>query len=390
MSVTADAWVLYPGKDPKNPEPATLKREPYTFDDIADQEVLVESLYGCWEGNMAHALDRKPVDICHQRKEEKVVIGNAGVVRILRCGNAVTTVKEGDAAILFCNGKWDKFGYPEKILGYDAEGTIGLLATKTKLHQYQVIPIPENSKYTPQQWAAFSLRYITAWSNWNLAYNTWRIQMTEEDCPAPHVWGWGGGVSYAELALAKFSGCRVAMLSANDERLCEFKKMGITPIDRRQFPDLDFHSQQYQIDADYRKRYLESEKKFLALVNELTDGLGVSIFIDYVGSPVLRATLKALARQGILTTAGWKHGMTINTYRAMECISRHQHIHTHYARYPQGRAAVRFAEETGWIPQLDPSKEYGFDEIPQLAKDYADGKCSYFPIFQINGMQKSC
>ncbi len=384
MSITTEAWVLHAGKSIKGGEPAELKREPFTFDDINEQEVLVEPLYGCWEGNMSHALDRRPVDICIQRNEPKVVIGNAGVVRILKCGSAVTTVKPGNIALLFCNGKWDKFGYPEKILGYDAEGTIGLLARQTKLHQHQVIALPEDTQFTPQQWAAFSLRYITAWSNWNLAYKVWRIQMTEEDCPAPHVWGWGGGVSYAELALAKFSGCRVAMLSANDDRLCEFKHMGIHPVDRRQFPDLDFDEERYRTDPDYKKLYLASEQKFLSIVHERTGGLGVSIFIDYVGSPVIRATLKALARQGVVTTAGWKHGMTISTMRAMECISRHQHVHTHYARYPQGRTAIRFAEDTGWMPHLNGHREYSFDDIPELARDYADGKCSYFPIFRIN------
>ncbi len=384
MSITTEAWVLRAGKTLRGGEPAELKRESFTFDDITDQEVLVEPLYGCWEGNMSHALERKPVDICLQRKEEKVVIGNAGVVRILKIGRAVTTVNVGDTALLFCNGKWDKFGYPEKILGYDAEGTIGLLSKQTKLHQYQVIAIPEQSQFSPQQWAAFSLRYITAWSNWNLAYKVWRIQMTEEDCPAPHVWGWGGGVSYAELALAKFNGCRVAMLSANDDRLCEFKKMGIHPIDRRQFPGLEFDEEKYRTDPEYKKLYQESEQKFLSIVNERTNGLGVSIFIDYVGSPMIRATIKALARQGVVTTAGWKHGMTITTLRAMECINRHQHVHTHYARYPQGRTAIRFAEDTGWMPHLNGHKEYSFDEIPLLARDYDAGKCSYFPIFKIN------
>ena len=384
MAITTDAWVLYRGDSPVSNQPAALCRERFSFEDIAEQEVLVEPLYGCWEGNMTHALERKPIDICRQRNEEKLVLGNAGVVRVLKCGTQVTTVKEGDNALLFCNGVWDKFGYPIKIFGYDAEGTIGLLAKQTKMNQFQVIPLPKHSRFTLQQWAAFSLRYITAWSNWNLAYHTWRIQMTEEDCPAPHVWGWGGGVSYAELALAKFYGSRVAMLSANDERLCEFKRMGIIPIDRRQFPNLDFDEARYQKDSEYKNAYLDSERKFLTMVNELTEGLGVSIFIDYVGSPVIRATLKALARQGILTTAGWKHGMTITTYRAMECINRHQHVHTHYARYPQGKAAVRFGEETGWIPMLDGQREYTFDEIPQLAQDYSEGKCSYFPIFRIN------
>lgn len=384
MAVQTEAWVLYK-KDPGNPEtPAELVRERFSFDDITDEEVLVAPLYGCWEGNMTHALERRPIDICAQRGEQKVVIGNAGVVEILEVGSKVTTVAKGDLAVLFCNGEWDKFGYPIKILGYDAPGSIGLLAKRTKLHEYQVIPLPRNSKYTPQQWAAFSLRYITAWSNWYLAYHTWRIQMTEEDCPAPHVWGWGGGVSYAELALAKFSGCRVAMLSANEERLCEFRRMGIVPIDRRQFPHLEYDEQRYLRDPEYKIKYKESERAFLSVVNQLTDGLGVSIFIDYVGSPVMRATLKALARQGVITTAGWKEGMTVTTIRAMECINRHQHIHTHYARYPQGRAAIRFGEETGWVPGLESSNEYAFEDIPQLAADYAAGKCSYFPIFRIN------
>ncbi|MBI4366643.1 MAG: zinc-binding dehydrogenase [Deltaproteobacteria bacterium] len=382
MAIVTDAWVLHAGTS-TDPEPATLRREEFAFAEPGEFEVLAEPLYGCWEGNMAHALERKPIDVCRARGEERVVIGNAGVVRVLRAGERVTTLKAGDVGIIFCNGKWDKFGYPEKILGYDAAQTMGCLAKRMKLHEKQVIVLPAATKYSLPQWAAFSLRYITAWSNWQLAYRTWRIQMTEEDCPAPHVWGWGGGVSMAELALAKYSGCRVAMMSSSSDRLSEMKAMGILAIDRRRFPHLSYDAAVYKNDAAYRERYLESERIFLEIVKEHTDGLGVSIFCDYVGAPVIRATLKALARQGIVTTAGWKEGMTITTLRAIECIDRHQHIHTHYARYPQGRSAVRFAENTGWMPQTN-GKTYAFDEIPQLAEDYAEGKTNWYPIFQVN------
>ncbi len=382
--ITTEAWVLHMGKDPKNSGPAQLVKEEFTFPDITDFEVLAEPLYGCWEGNMTHALERKPVDICRQRSEEGVVIGNAGVVRILKTGPAVTTVKKGDVCLIFCNGVWDKFGYPEKILGYDAPNTMGVLAKQMKLHEKQVILIPEESQYSLQQWAAFSLRYITAWANWKLAYGCWRLQMTEEDCPAPFVWGWGGGVSMAELALAKFAGCRVAMISSDDKRLKLIHEMGIKPIDRRKFPHLDFDENRYATDPVYKKNYMESEQVFLETVKRNTIDLGVSIFIDYVGSPVIRATLRALARQGVVTTAGWKEGMKIQSVRAIECISRHIHVHTHYARYMQGRAAVRFAEDTGWLPTID-SPLYSWDNIPQLASDYGSGKMSaYFPMFQVN------
>jgi len=108
----------------------------------------------------------------------------------------------------------------------------------------------------------------------------------------------------------------------------------------------------------------------------------VNIFLDFVGAPVFRATLKALAREGVIATAGWKEGMLIDLVRATECIARHQHIHTHYARYSQGVAAIEFAEKNDWLPPLE-DKIYGFDEIPQLFRDYHDDKVGWFPIYKV-------
>ena len=380
------AWILRPGPSDDPNAPAPVEQDEIALPELGDEQCLVESLYGCWEGNMSHAIERKPVDICRQRGEDKVVIGNAGVVRVLRVGERVKTVKEGDLAILFCNGVWDKWGYPIKIFGYDAPNTIGLLAKRTVLHQFQVIPVPENTRFSLKQWAAFSLRYITAWSNWQQAYGCWRIQMGVEDCPSPYVWGWGGGVTWAELTLAKFSGARVAMISSSARRLRAIRRAGMTAIDRRNFTDLDYDQVRYSKDPEYKKRYLESEKVFLRVVQENTDGIGVSIFLDYVGSPVTRATIKALSRQGLVATAGWKEGMRIELIRAIECIERHTHVHTHYARYPQGRAAVQFAENTGWMPEdVAEMDVYGFEEIMRLHEEYQSGATySYFPIYEVN------
>ena len=115
----------------------------------------------------------------------------------------------------------------------------------------------------------------------------------------------------------------------------------------------------------------------------MTKGRMVQIFLDYIGEPVFRATLAALAREGVITTAGWKEGMSLSILRALECINRRQHIHTHYASWPQGWAAVAFAEENGWLPDVG-SKIYSFDQIPQLARDYEAGRTDMFPIFTIN------
>ncbi len=381
MSHKTEAWVLYAGET-DNAGPTELVREEFTFDDISSEEVLVKPLYGCWEGNMGHALERKPVDICRQRGEEKVVIGNAGVVEILDVGSEVTTVRPGDKAILFCNGIWDRFGYPKKIFGYDAPGTIGMLAKRTKLHQKQVIRIPDTNTYDLARWAAFSLRYVTAWSNWRLAFGMLRLELTENELPDPVVWGWGGGVSLAELHLAHLNGCRTFQVSSRDDRQQLARDLGIVPIDRTEFPHLNFDGKRYKEDAEYKERYKASEKRFLEIVDDLTHGQGVNIFLDYVGSPVIRATLKAMARQGVLATAGWKEGMHLWFMRAIECIDRHQHVHTHYARYPEGVQAVNFAVANEWLPIVD-ERIYTYDEIPEMARDYDAGRFTYFPVYKI-------
>ncbi len=383
MAIKADAWVLYAGDGSRNPGPAELVRETIELEDITDDQVLCEPLYGCWEGNMGHALERRPVDICRQRGEEKVVLGNAGVVRVLEVGKNVRAVEPGQCAILFCNGIEDKWGYPIKIFAYDAPKTAGVLATRMKCGERQLIPIADDTEHDLAQWAAFSLRYVTAWSNWELAHGTFRLLVHWDELAAPHVWSWGGGVSLAGLDLARRHGCRTVMLSGNEIRLKTIEKTGVTPLDRRQFGRLWFDEAQYKSDPEYKAEYRAAEECFLNEVHRRTKGSMVHIFIDYVGGPVYRATLKALSREGIITTAGWKEGMRLSNLRAIECIERHQHIHTHYARYQQGWKAVAYAEPNGWMPIID-ERIYTFDEIPELVDAYAHGRVNCFPCFSIN------
>jgi NADPH:quinone reductase-like Zn-dependent oxidoreductase len=383
--ITTEAWVLHQSTSDDSGQ-AELRREEFAFSPITDEEVLAEPLYGCWEANMTHALKRHPVDVCQLRREKRIVLGNAGVVRIVETGKAVSTVKEGDICAIIPVGQLDRHGYMMRVFGYDAPNTIGMLARRTKLHEKQIYRLPLDTKYSLQQWAAFSVRYATAWDNWKVAYSCLRSQLSEDDAPAPHVWAWGGGVALAELSLAKKFGCQVAMISSHDDRLKLIEAMGITPIDRRQFPGLDYDEERYRSDRPYRARYLSTERKFMDIVRDKTSGEGVSIFIDNIGRPVWRATLKALARQGVITTVGWDQGERLTINRINECINRHIYVQTHGARYAEGEASARFAEANGWMPPVD-STVFGWDEIPKLVEDFASGKISsYFPIFQINAL----
>jgi NADPH:quinone reductase-like Zn-dependent oxidoreductase len=381
--ITTEAWVLDQGPF-RDHIPGELKREQFSFPDLTEVEVLAEPIYGCWEANMTHALERDPVDIARQRSEKKIVLGNSGVMRIVKIGSAVTLVKEGDVCIISPLGSWDKNGYMLKVVGYDAPHTMGVLAKQMKLHEQQVIPLANPTRHSYRQWAAFPVRYGTAWSNWKVAWGCWRLQMAEEDCPTPCVWGWGGGVTLAQLELAKRAGCRVAMIASDDERLKLIESRGIQAIDRRQFGNLSYDPERYETDRDYKRGYLQAERTFLDLVKANTMGQGVAIFIDNIGKPVFRATLKALSRQGVVTTAGWKRGMDVSMARASECIARHIHVHTHACRFSEGPESVRYAEETNWMPPVE-EKVWAWDDIPQLAEEYARGSISsYFPLFQVN------
>ena len=332
---------------------------------------------------MEHALSRRPIDICRARGEERVIIGNAGVVRVAAVGADVRDLRPGQNAVVFSSSVIDRFGYPARMLAYDAPNTMGCLATRIKLKARELVPVPEGTRHSLAQWAAFSVRYITAWSNWELAFGTFRLLVGEEEFPDPHVWGWGGGTTLAELDLARRQGCRTVMISGNDARLEQIRRTGVTALDRRAFSEILFDEKRYAEDGAFRRAYMQAERAFLNEVAERTQGENVQVFVDYIGSPLFRATSKALGREGVITTAGWKEGMTLTYLRSVECIGRHQFIHTHYARYRQALAAVAYGEEHGWMPEID-ERIYRFDEVSELAAAFGRGETGYFPIYSVN------
>lgn len=383
--ITTEAWVLHRGPEQAGSalDSGDFRHETYTIPDLEDDELLVEPLFGCWEGNMSHALARRPIDVCRQRGEENVVLGNSGVVRVLRAGPAVKDAREGDVGALISLARVDRSGYITQAFGYDAPGTVGVLARRTKIRAHMLLPLPPATPYSLEQWAVHSLRYCTAWSNWKVALGAYRLQVSEAEDAAPHVWGWGGGTTFAEIDLARRQGCRAAMITGSDARLEMLARAGILGVDRRKFPHLSFDEARFGADPAYRRGYQESERAFLDTVKEYTGGHGAAIFVDYVGSPVFRATLKALGREGVLTTAGWLLGMVTSSNRAIECINRHIHVHTHYTRLSEAIEAMEYSERTGWMPEV--TEVHGWEDIPRLARTAARGETSsYFPVYRIN------
>jgi NADPH:quinone reductase-like Zn-dependent oxidoreductase len=383
MTSTA-AWILRTGPENQPGTPGELARETLRLPDVTDRHTLVEPIYGSWDANISHAIARNPVDVARQRGEDFILLGNIGVVRVLRPGPGVPTIKEGDLCLLMPFGRRDEFGYVELVYAYDAPGTLGLLAERTVVPTDLLLPLPRDSHHAPHRWTPYA-RYFTAWDNWRVTHACWRSQMDEAD-PGEHlVFGWGGGVVLAELELARRAGFRVAMAASTDHRLAQLAAHGIEPIDRRLFPDLGFDERFACEDSEYIERYRRSEKVFLDQIGALSGGRGAAIVLDNIGGSLYKATLKALGRQGVISSCGWKAGMHLRHVRATESIRRHLHVHTHVWRFGDSGTIRDYQETTGWIADIDPTQAYTFDDIPRLAADYAAGCIdSYFPFFQVH------
>lgn len=381
--MTTEAWIIEKG----NGVNEYGKLLPHHVDVAlpGPEEIIVAPLYGCLEANLIHAIQRIPIDVCKQRNEAFVVPGNACVAKVMQVGEKVSHVKPGDLCMGFGISTADYYGYPVTVIGYDAPNVSGSLAKRVLMQQHQMIPLPSDTKFSLKQWAAFSARYVSAWSNWKVAYRCWKSQM-ENINPSEHfVCGWGGGVSLAQLQLAKLEGFQTIMIASKQSRLDHIEQHGIIPLNRRTFPDLTFHPGKYYKDEAFRDAYKKSEKIFLEQLYQITQGKMIDIFIENIGQPVYRATVKALARQAVISTCGWKMGMEISYLRALECISRHIHVHTHYATYNDVVEAMAFAEKTGWIPDIVSEKVYLWDDIPSLCDAYIKEEIdSYFPVFEIN------
>ena len=359
-SISTEAWVL---RRPDGQAPPTFTLSRFTFADIGPTEVLAAPLFGCWEGNMEHAIAGSPMDLCQQRGEPDVVLGNAGVVRVLRCGAEVSDIQPGQLCMVFCAGDLDGSGYPRTIMGFDCPGSMGVLAREAKFRRHQLIPLPADSRLSPRQWAAFSLRYVTAWSNWISSSRIWRVQMESSFPQQCDVVGWGGGVSFAQLDLARREGCRTTLITSTPRHAQSAAELGIAVVSRKQDGGDD--------------------TQLLHALLDRTEGRGVSIFIDNIGAN-FRLTLRALARQGVITTCGWREGMVFPLPRAAECIARHVHVFTHYAPVAHGQQAVAYAERTGWGPTVS-AQVTPWEDIGRLAEAYAAGEVSdYFPTFAIN------
>ena len=187
----------------------------------------------------------------------------AGVVEAL--GGEVSGFEPGQRVVInpgvISNGRMHVVG--EAMDGTHAE----LVAIPAR----NVYPIPDELSF--EDAAAFPLVFETA-------YRMLVTRAQLQDGETVFVWGIGGGVATAALAIAKAHGARVIVTSSSEDKLARARELG----------------------ADETIDHANEDVR--ARVKELTDGRGADVVVETVGDATWKTTLEVAATRGRVVLCG--------------------------------------------------------------------------------------
>jgi len=204
----------------------------------------------------------------------------AGVVRAV--GAEVRTLRPGDRVVLnpgiscracdTCAAGEHSLCPSYRLLGEHLSGTF---RQEIVVPEANAAPIPAHVPWVEA--AAFPLTFLTAW----------RMLVTRAALRPGEtvlIWGIGGGVALAVLAIAKLLGARVVVTSASDEKLARARSLGADACVNHATGDV------------------------VAEVRRVTDRRGADVVIETVGTATWDRSVRSLARGGRLVTCGATSG----------------------------------------------------------------------------------
>jgi NADPH:quinone reductase-like Zn-dependent oxidoreductase len=143
-----------------------------------------------------------------------------------------------------------------------------------------VRPVPAD--VTDDIGAAFTTVTLTAW---RMVVTRARVTADDEVL----IWGIGGGVALAALAICKSIGARVWVTSSSDEKLAKARALGA---------DETLNHTQVEVGREIRSR---------------TGKRGATVVLDSIGTATWKQSLVALGRGGRLVTCGGTSGPLVET-----------------------------------------------------------------------------
>ncbi len=214
-----------------------------------------------------------------------VATDGAGIVDAVGAG--VTNVKAGDHVIVnpgvschqceYCLSGDHPLCVKFAILG---EHRPGFAADVVLVPARNVAAIPREIPFAEA--AAYSLATLTAW---RMVVTRAQVKPGDEVL----IWGIGGGVALAALAIAKARGARVWVTSSSDDKLARARALGA--------------------DVTINHRTDDVAK----VVRAQTAKRGVDVVIDSVGEATWTQSLMSLGKRGRLVTCGGTSGPMLQT-----------------------------------------------------------------------------
>jgi NADPH:quinone reductase-like Zn-dependent oxidoreductase len=215
------------------------------------------------------------------------VVGSDGAGVVESVGAAVTRVKPGDHVLLnpgiscggceYCARGEHSLCRTYRLLGEHRSGTI---AEAVRVPEANVYPFPERVSWVDA--AAFPLCFLTAWR-----MLTTRAALRPGETVL--IWGIGGGIALAALAVARRLGARTIVTSGSDAKLARATALGADAA------------------LNHRKQDVLRE------VRRLTDRRGADVVVDSVGTATWETSTKCLAPAGRLVTCGGTSGAMVQT-----------------------------------------------------------------------------
>ncbi len=176
-------------------------------------------------------------------------------------------------ACAYCRAGEDSLCVTFEILGDDVPGAA---AEYVRVPARNVLPLPDAFSF--EEAAAVPLVFLTAW----------RALVTQAQLRAGEdvlVLGASGGVASAAIQIARLAGARVFALTRGAAKVARTRALGADLV----------------LDRD--------EVDFAREIARLTDGRGVDVVVENVGTPTWKQSLQCLARGGRLVTYGRTAGM---------------------------------------------------------------------------------
>jgi NADPH:quinone reductase-like Zn-dependent oxidoreductase len=342
-----------------------LKLDTVTLRPMGPRDVHLRILAVSAEHNVDHAILADTVNIAEARGG-KIYPGNSAVGEVLVTGAEVTSVKPGDVVVTHCNGEPDVYGYPLRIWAYDQPESIGWYGEEAMVGDWQIIKAPLECGLSLWEIAALPLRAPTAYHLWRRALGIYRLKVGREKRARLNVLSFGGGVGELFLMLAKHEGHRAFFCSGSPDRREFLAKMGIEPIDQKQFN---------------RFKSRDDVKAFSALVKKLTGGENMHVVCDMLRGPCFEAGIVVAAREGVNVSAGWQLAREC-TYNSANLSVRQVTLdHAHYETIDGCKAAT---ELYGSVFKPTVHKEiYRFEDLPRCMHEMFLNVQTGIPIVRV-------